>query len=100
MSFHCECGLRLANPVYPVYCRCGRVHDPDGTSKTPAEQPPAAWVALVRRLRKPEDRGVGDTVQRLASWLGGEQFKKLSQKLGIPCGCTQRQAEWNERWRY
>lgn len=99
MSFHCECGLRLANPVYPVYCRCGRVYR-DETLKAEPELGPPSWVLLVKRLRKPEDQGIGDTVQRLASWLGGEYFKLFAARLGIPCGCTQRQAEWNERWRY
>lgn len=58
------------------------------------------WVRLVRMLRKPEDSGVGDTVARIAARFGGERFKQWSAKLRIPCGCTDRQAAWNERWPY
>lgn len=97
MSLECPCGFKLANPQYPVYCRCGRIHRGDSIVKRDS---PPLWVAAVSRLKKEGDRGVGDTVQRVASWLGGELFKKWSQKLGIPCNCTRRQQEWNERWPY
>lgn len=95
--FECECGVKLSAPKLPVYCRCGRIHRDSGV--THRDDPPA-WVIALRRLRNPSDRGVGDTVQRVAAWMGGELFKKLAAKLGIPCGCTQRQGEWNARWPY
>lgn len=95
----CECGKTFAKPVYPVYCRCGRTHYEDATIEQGEPPPPPAWVSVIRRLRKPSDRGVGDTVARLLGRFG-ERFKAWSQKLGIPCGCTARQSEWNERWPY
>ena len=58
------------------------------------------WIDLVSYFRLPEDKGVGDTVQRYAAMLGGEQFKAWAKKLGMPCGCTTRQAEWNARYPY
>lgn len=61
---------------------------------------PPSWVGLVSYFKAPEDAGVGDTVQRYAAMLGGELFKQWSKRLGLPCGCTQRQAEWNVRWPY
>lgn len=53
MSFSCECGLKLSAPVYPVYCRCGRVHDPDGKFQIAAadvaiERQRDHWLALHR----------------------------------------------------
>jgi hypothetical protein len=62
-------------------------------------QPTPAWVIALQSLRAPEDTGVGDTFARLLG-KGGELFKATSKLLGIPCGCTARQAEWNERWPY
>ena len=58
------------------------------------------WVAQVSRLRKADDKGVGDTVQRVARWFGGELFKTFAAKIGMPCGCTQRQDEWNKLYPY
>lgn len=60
----------------------------------------SAWVRWVKLLRKPEDAGIGDTVARIAKVFGGERFKAFSKRIGIPCGCTERQAEWNQRWPY
>ena len=94
MSWTCpNCGFHIAADVpLPVHCVCEREHVEAGGEPF--------WLTAIRRLAKPTDRGVGDTVQRIASWLGGELFKRFSAKLGIPCGCTQRQAEWNARWPY
>lgn len=58
------------------------------------------WAKTLRRLRKAEDKGVGDTVQRIAAWFGGERFKTFSSKIGLPCGCTERQADWNKTYTY
>jgi len=67
-----------------------------GASQPKPQQEPS-WVRLVSYFKAPDDTGVGDTVQRYAAMLGGEAFKAWSKKLGMPCGCTQRQAEWNAR---
>ena len=60
----------------------------------------SAWVRWVKLLRKPEDAGVGDTVARIAAKFGGERFKAFSKRIGIPCGCTERQESWNRQWPY
>lgn len=96
--FVCECGARLNNPTYPVRCYCGKVYRSRTASPSCDRLP--LWVRAIRRLRTPEDRGVGDTVARIAAKFGGERFKRFSQRIGIPCGCTRKQAEWNERWPY
>jgi len=59
-----------------------------------------AWVRYVKLLRKPEDAGVGDTIQRIAAKFGGERFKRWAARLGIPCGCSTRQADWNRMYPY
>jgi hypothetical protein len=53
------------------------------------------WVRLLQRLSKPEDIGLGATIKRIAAKVGGERFKAWSTKIGLPCGCTEREAEWN-----
>lgn len=58
------------------------------------------WAGLLRKRRIASDTGVGDTAQRYAAKVGGEKFKRLSKWLGIPCGCTERQAEWNRLYPY
>ena len=58
------------------------------------------WVILIRKYKELEDKGVGDTVQRIAAKFGGESFKTFSTFIGIPCGCTQRQEEWNKLYPY
>lgn len=58
------------------------------------------WVRMVKLLRKPEDSGLGDTVQRIAAKFGGERFKAFAKRIGIPCGCSDRQAEWNRLFPY
>ena len=58
------------------------------------------WAKTLRRLRKAEDKGVGDTVQRIAAWFGGERFKTFSSKIGMPCGCSERQDNWNTQYPY
>lgn len=60
----------------------------------------ATWIRFIKLIRKPEDKGVGDTVARIAAKFGGDRFKAFSKRIGIPCGCTQRQAEWNRLWPY
>lgn len=59
-----------------------------------------AWAKWVARFRKPGEVGVGDTVQRIAARFGGEKFKRLSKRIGLPCGCTERQADWNRLYPY
>lgn len=58
------------------------------------------WVWSLKWMRSKSDKGVGDTAQRLATKMGGEQFKRFTNKIGLPCGCTERQAEWNRLYAY
>lgn len=69
------------------------------TEPLKAVEPPK-WVKILKRLRKPADKGVGDTAQRIAAKFGGERYKALSKRLGMPCGCTSRQSEWNKLYPY
>jgi hypothetical protein len=70
----------------------------DGTKVKPKSA--NAWVRWIKLLRKPQDRGVGDTVARLIASVGLDRWKAFSKKLGIPCGCTDRQDAWNKQWPY
>lgn len=56
---------------------------------------PPLWIRLLQRLSKPQDIGLGATVKRIASAVGGERFKAWSKRIGLPCGCTDRELEWN-----
>lgn len=58
------------------------------------------WAQILYRYRRSEDSGIGDTAQRLAARFGGEWWKWLSAKLGIPCGCSSRQRRWNVLYPY
>lgn len=58
------------------------------------------WTKLIKWLRKPEDKGIGDTAKRIAAKFGGERFKAFAKRIGMPCGCTERQEEWNRIWPY
>lgn len=71
--------------------------------KTPTvdtdEWPVAA--RLVARLRARGDRGVGDTIARSLDKLGAKAMKRLYRIImGADCGCADRQARLNERFRY
>lgn len=94
-SIRCTCGIRTWHTGNATICTsCGSVFERSNSNTE------TAWVRLVSYFKAPEDAGVGDTVARYAAMLGGEAFKAWSKKLGMPCGCTQRQAEWNARYPY
>jgi hypothetical protein len=57
-------------------------------------------VALVSKLRTPEDRGVGDTLERLLAKVGGRKIKHLLKLANLPCRCDDRQKWLNERFPY
>lgn len=71
-----------------------------GEQLQPKPPPEPGWVRFIALFKIPEDAGVGDTVARYAAMLGGEKFKAWSKNIGLPCGCTQRQAEWNRLYPY
>ena len=63
----------------------------------PREQWPLA-ARVLARLAKEGDKGLGDTVERLASMVGGEMYKRLAKRAGIDCGCAGRQATMNAKY--
>jgi hypothetical protein len=100
----CQCGWTVkTNRAVSVKCpQCSGVIICDGAPrpKTIVVRKIGKWVRYVKLLRKPEDKGVGDTVQRIASKFGGERFKAWAKRLGIPCGCAERQEMWNRIYPY
>lgn len=59
-----------------------------------------SWAELIRSRRKPGDIGVGSTFRRIADRWGGKQIKRISKALGMPCGCVEREKEWNRLYPY
>jgi len=82
----CVCGARILTNVEPDV-----LQDSQGGSSKPPR-----WVRILQRLYKPQDIGLGATVNRIAARFGGERFKVWATKIGLPCGCTEREAHWNK----
>lgn len=88
------CSKRIPRPAqFPLICSCGTHINCDSHS---IRLKPPRWVKVLSYLSKPEDVGLGATVKRIADKVGGERFKAWATKLGIPCGCTEREAHWNK----
>lgn len=58
------------------------------------------WAKSVALLKTQEDTGVGDTIERQLAKVGGEQFKAFAEKIGIPCGCSDRRDNFNLLYPY
>ncbi|MCX7915043.1 MAG: hypothetical protein N3A53_01900 [Verrucomicrobiae bacterium] len=60
------------------------------------------WLArLISKLRRPRDRGVGDTIERIIRPVGGQAYKELHRFVtGKPCRCAHRQAKLNSAFPY
>jgi len=84
-TFICTCGWKFFGEVRTVCPKCN--------STTPRN--PSKWIKLLKLLSKPEDVGLGATVKRIATKFGGERFKRFADKIGLPCGCTDREIQWN-----
>jgi len=57
------------------------------------------WARLFRLLSKKSDRGLGDTLNRLLIFVGGNHYKKWHlRKHGRPCQCNARQTRLNRRF--
>ena len=66
-------------------------------------QSPRPWplaARVLRGLRRPGEKGVGDTLARIIGNMGGDAFKRWSKRLGFNCHCDDRQAALNSRWSY
>lgn len=58
-----------------------------------------AWANTTAAKRQPGETGVGDTKKRLYG-VSGEIYKAAMKLLGMPCGCAERQAEFNITFPY
>lgn len=98
MKLNCGCDLIVSADTNVFVCphKVWYIKELHKTSiiKTTEYKPPR-WVRLIQLLSKPEDIGLGATVKRIADKFGGERFKQFATKIGIPCGCTEREEEWN-----
>lgn len=58
-------------------------------------------AVLASMARTSDDKGVGDTIARLAAKMGAawaaKEFEKIS---GVPCGCVDRRAHYNSKYPY
>ncbi len=89
----------IEHPAYPKPV----IVAANALSQPPRAVPGGGWPRFARvawLLSNDRDGGVGDTVQRWAAKLGGEGFKKWADTVGLPCGCTERQQEWNTLYPY
>lgn len=58
-------------------------------------------VRILKRFRKPEDIGLGDTVARLAGGKNGKRFADwISDWFGTICGCENAQKWLNAKFPY
>lgn len=73
-------------------------------NSTGARSDPSKWPMLVRAIaayREPSDMGVGDTLERLFGHLGADVLAKWFTRLtGRDCGCSNRKADANTKYRY
>lgn len=110
MSCRCSCGwpVHTDHAVTFTCPKCKATIECDGGPMPPVKRVPPVlnkkkwpiWAKAVSRCRHSDDTGLGDTVQRILSKVGGEEFKKVSTDLGIPCRCGDRQKAWNELYPY
>lgn len=56
------------------------------------------WVRMVGVLSRPTDTGVGDTLARIFSWFGGNQYKRARKAIGRPCNCEKNRKLLNIRY--
>lgn len=57
------------------------------------------WARLISAMKTDEDVGLGATVKRMLG-TAGAAFKATMKLLGAPCGCANREAEWNAKYPY
>lgn len=67
-----------------------------GRVKSDKQEKDARLVSWLKVFAEPTDRGIGDTVERLLAKAGGRAIKSVLSKIGVGCGCTDRQ-EWLNR---
>jgi hypothetical protein len=87
------------HPLYP---------NPPGQAKD--ERPATEWplaVQLIAKLKRPGDKGVGDTLARAFNLIpvyrgmgAGEAFKALMAQIGVDCRCNSRREWLNQNYPY
>ena len=76
------------------------VAPPEPVKPTPMNEWPA-WTWLIMLARKPEDKGLGDTVVHLIGDTRSDRFKAwFKEKFGKSCGCAERQRWLNRKFPY
>lgn len=99
MSFTWECEHHQTHVGKPSDgCACLRART--GNTDPPREPQSTAWVRWVKLLRKPEDVGIGDTIERMIASVGLDRWKSFSKKLGMPCNCDRRRDWLNQNYPY
>jgi len=89
-------GRRNPSPAAPT----ATIEPPTASSGLPFARWPK-WAKFVASQRIAGEPGVGDTVKRLATAAGGEQFKTIFKFMtGHACRCEDRRADWNRRFAY
>jgi len=78
----------------------GMMIQTSATIPTTKQKQDSRLIGWVKLFRKPEDRGVGDTVERLLAVAGGRKIKRILERVGINCGCTDRQRVLNQQHAY
>lgn len=89
------------------YAPTRAAEQPKPPTKKPAAPSPAvprekwpAWISKIAEHAAPPDRGVGDTVERMAGGAG-KLFKAMFTKItGRDCGCDGRRDSLNARYPY
>jgi hypothetical protein len=57
------------------------------------------WAKALKKFSKPEDKGIGDVITRTIGDERSDAFKKwYKATFGKSCGCTGRQAKWNQMY--
>lgn len=95
---YCVCGWPVrTNVTVEIECpMCGeQIKCISGSVVSVVVFNPPFWVRALQWLSVPDDIGLGATVKRVAAKYGGERFKAWSKRIGLPCGCTDRELEWN-----
>lgn len=60
-----------------------------------------AWAKGVALLKKDCDKGVGDTVERIIGKSNSAAYKAFYlATFKKSCGCSNRKAEWNVKYKY
>jgi hypothetical protein len=75
-----------------------KVVTPAPKSPIPFEKWPV-WARMIWLVRKKEDRGVGDVVERTIGPASSKAFQAWYKRTyGRSCGCSRRKAEWNQQF--